>query len=522
VPTVSEILRRVPTGFVVVGGRAGLGREVTRIVLLRTTDLAAASVGPGDLLVYTATGGRYADDNRSDHALVPLLMSGAAGVLTDAQPMPDEAHTAERFGAPLLVSIGAIQPEQLCTQLEHALATDRVQLETRRAAVQRTMSYLARAGATAEMLLDRLVEITGKAAFLNPATGHERLQLAVLQDLDGERVRRGLEINARQIQRWLAGLEVGVAAALNVELAAERLVRLVAPVWVDGVRLADVSLFARPDELAAFDRAALLAASAALSTAYAFPPLELSTNLRTRRSAAVALCAAEANPEDLANAVRREFATARVMTISGPDDVPMCVTLDCGVRADLTTRLADWQAQVFDDIGPISIGHAVRMGVDESAIRCAMAQATEAAVIGDRLFGPGHVTSYADAHLADFLLKDRDPSDLQSLFEKAVAKLSPDDASKRDRELVRTLEVYCEEASTQRTAERLQIHRNTVLYRLRHIAEVTSYDLDDAATRLLLRLGLLAGRLVQQTTSVVTPPATRLQRRRKADYTLCA
>src|SRR5207249_556122 len=155
-------------------------------------------------------------------------------------------------------------------------------------------------------------------------------------------------------------------------------------------------------------------------------------------------------------------------------------------------------------------------------MRCALAQATEAVLVGDRHFGPGHVTSYADAHLASFLLDSRDAYELRALFEQAVGRLTAED-SRRDRELVKTLEVYCDEVSTQRTAERLQVHRNTVLYRLRQIEEITSFDLEDAPTRLLLRLGLLAGRLVRQTSATASSPgASPLRRRRRFEDSLSA
>jgi DNA-binding PucR family transcriptional regulator len=70
--------------------------------------------------------------------------------------------------------------------------------------------------------------------------------------------------------------------------------------------------------------------------------------------------------------------------------------------------------------------------------------------------------------------------------------------------LLRTLEVYCETSATIRTAERLGIHRNTVVHRLKRIEQITGADLDDSSTRLLLQLGLLADRFSRK---VETHPA---------------
>ena len=79
------------------------------------------------------------------------------------------------------------------------------------------------------------------------------------------------------------------------------------------------------------------------------------------------------------------------------------------------------------------------------------------------------------------------------------------------------MEAYCETFVTKRTAERLGVHRNTVLYRLKRIEEITSSDLDDGPTRLLIQFGLLAGRLlrkgsgVQQSTSAAWANAPPLK-----------
>ena len=199
------------------------------------------------------------------------------------------------------------------------------------------------------------------------------------------------------------------------------------------------------------------------------------------------------------------------MPSTGPNDVRLSMALESVDRPEWTSRLVEWQTQLADEFGPVSIGHALRMGGQPSDVRYALAQATEAVLVGDRLFGTGHVTSYADAQLANFLLGRRDTYELRALFEQAVGRLAAEDV-KRERDLVRTLEVYCETFSTQRTAERLQVHRNTVLYRLRQIEEITSFDLEDGPSRLLLQLGLLAGRLVRQTRPNRTAaPAARLR-----------
>jgi len=168
-----------------------------------------------------------------------------------------------------------------------------------------------------------------------------------------------------------------------------------------------------------------------------------------------------------------------------------------------------WHAGLSRDLGVVSMGHTLRRAADPRGVVEALVEAAEAALTGDRLFGPGHLTSFADAQIAKFLLAQHDAASLRAFHERALGKLLAEDL-KRDNSLLPTLEAYCETLATQRTADRLGVHRNTVLYRVKRIEEVTSADLEDGSTRLLLQVGLLAGRLAHtfaRTSTIAAPPA---------------
>jgi hypothetical protein len=389
--------------------------------------------------------------------------------------------------------------------LVRALDLHESRLRPRQTALQHELSDLARAGATPAMLLDRLVELTGKTGLLQAQDGRlEQLQQPVLQNLDPGVVRRAIEASNATARRWLLETaDATVANTLYLELPGSRLVRLVAPVWLGDEVQATVSLFARPSELAARDRAALLAAARAISTACP-AVLNVITTAGKGRWLAVVLRAPEADADDLLAAARIEFDHWHASYRVSADEVQVWIASETVDPWDWSERLGDWQAELRPRLGPISIGHAVRAGAQSGGAQQAIVHAAEAALVGDRLFGPGHVTSYASAQLARFLLGSNDGAELRSLYEHAVGRLAAEDL-KRERELLVTLEAYCETFSTQRTAERLQVHRNTVLYRLRRIEEITSLDLEDGPSRLLLQLGALAGRLARQ----VADPAAR-------------
>jgi hypothetical protein len=281
------------------------------------------------------------------------------------------------------------------------------------------------------------------------------------------------------------------------------LVRLLSPVWVEGRPEAAVSLLSKPAELVALDRAGVVAAARAiaLTSPHNHATCAIGHPRRMPGSvAALVLRASAAAPELLAEALRRRIDLAHGTLQLGRDDVR--AWLPYANVDDWTATLSRWHAQLSEEVGDLTIGHALcRRGADTIGVEQIIAQAAEAALVGERLFGPGQVTSYADAQLAKFLLGQHDAAELRSLYERAIGKLAVEDLE-QDSQLVSTLEVYCDSFVSQRTAKRLGVHRNTVLNRLRRIEEITSADLEDGATRLLMQVGLLAGRMLRRSTAL--------------------
>ena len=77
-------------------------------------------------------------------------------------------------------------------------------------------------------------------------------------------------------------------------------------------------------------------------------------------------------------------------------------------------------------------------------------------------------------------------------FRKLIEPLETHDRE-RNGDLVRTLEVFfAANANASEAADRLFLHRNSLLYRLERIQELTGLDLKDHRARLALQLGLLA------------------------------
>jgi hypothetical protein len=495
VATLNDILRGVSYTFVALAGAAGMGREVRRVVHVREAEDLVVPVGSGDLVVYAAPSLARSQRQDGEHVLTSLLASGVVAVLTNAEPSGAALQAAERAAAPLVVALGGVDTEELHALLLRSLELGESVIHRERGELQREFSNLVRAGGSTAMLLQRLVEISGKAVALHGQ--HLRVEHclhAVLQQLDQETFSRVIDASDAEVQRWLVDkADSAVNNVLYLELGAEHMVRLFTPVWIEGQFAGGVSLVGRPDQMSARDRAALLAAVRAMTGVIGGKAVDIPKGVAARRCLVLALRAPAASLDELTEVAQRVLGQYEPLLLVGREHVSAALVDDGCEPWERRRRLAAWRAAMTSEVGVISIGHAVYRGRTSAEFQRAMVCAAEAALMGDHLYGPGHVTSYADAQLATFFWSGRGTHELRTLYERVIGRLAQEDP-KRERGLVETLDVYCEAVSTVSTAERLQVHRNTVLYRLKHIQEATSLDINDGASRLLLQLGLVAGR----------------------------
>jgi hypothetical protein len=498
---VSEVLRGTRLEYAVLAGAAGLGREVRRIVYVQLTIEGLEAPGPGDLIIYSSASRLPSTSRQADRALSAVMSSGASGVLTDRAPGAAAVKEADKYGVPLLATKHDTNAGQDFKEVQQSLEMLESRLRGQRQELEQDLSDLARSGATSLMVLERLVETTGKTGLLQgPNALVEHVQPTAQQDIDASLVRRAIREGDAAVRRWmLESADPAVAPVLYLELADLGLVRLVSPVWIDGRADAAVSLLTRPTELTTRDRSGLVAAARAIAMTSlenkVDPPLAFAR--RTCPAvAAIVLRAQDVSLEAIADTVRQRTDVARGALTLGREDVRVWLVYES--VDDWHRWIREWHAQLSKDIARLSIGHSLRRrAAAASDVSYAVVQAAEAALVGERLFGPGHVTSYADAQLAKFLLTRHSAAELRSLYERAVGKLAVEDLVQHT-DLVSTLEMYCESFVMTRTGERLGVHRNTVLYRLNRIEEITSSDLEDGPTRLLFQLGLLAGRLLQK------------------------
>ena len=112
--------------------------------------------------------------------------------------------------------------------------------------------------------------------------------------------------------------------------------------------------------------------------------------------------------------------------------------------------------------------------------------------MGRKLNGPGSLTVFDDLGIYRLLFAVRDTTELRRFHDEALQRLIDYDEHNHA-DLVRTLGAYFEgRCGPKETAAILGIHRNTVLYRLDRIGEISGLSLDDPHVRLRLHLAYCA------------------------------
>jgi purine catabolism regulator len=141
--------------------------------------------------------------------------------------------------------------------------------------------------------------------------------------------------------------------------------------------------------------------------------------------------------------------------------------------------------------GMVSLGVGA-LHAGPAGIRQSHQEAKQALTMSRRLYGPGQVTRFEDLGIYRLLFAARDLPELRSFHDDALTILIDYDRQ-HGAELLRTLGAYfAGRCGPKETASILGVHRNTVLYRLERIRELTGFDLDDADVRLRLQLAYSA------------------------------
>lgn len=138
-------------------------------------------------------------------------------------------------------------------------------------------------------------------------------------------------------------------------------------------------------------------------------------------------------------------------------------------------------------------------------LRDAYREARDAMNIAHELGDHEVTTFYGDLKLYQFLLtiKDKNLDHLRRFYEESLQPLVEHDERKQG-DLIRTLNGFFDaNGNLAQAATKLDVHRNTLVYRLERISELTGLNLDDADNRLILHLALKVQRVLATMPSLI-------------------
>jgi len=170
------------------------------------------------------------------------------------------------------------------------------------------------------------------------------------------------------------------------------------------------------------------------------------------------------------------------------------------VRAQLATRTPS---------GLVAAGIS-RPAIGLSDLRDSYREAKDAVGIAYELGDRDTTTFYGDLKLYQLLLalKERNLTNLNQFYQDALGPLVEHDERKQS-DLIRTLNGFFEaNGNLAKAAQELDVHRNTLVYRLDRIAELTELDLDDSENRLILHLALKTQRVLATIPGKTKTPVT--------------
>lgn len=206
--------------------------------------------------------------------------------------------------------------------------------------------------------------------------------------------------------------------------------------------------------------------------------------------------------ESLISLVRDDMTRRQINGAAGQyvDVIVALYPLENAAQTPRVRRLVDEVREQLSTRTPSGlVGAGISRPADGlSGLREAYREAKDAVSIANELGDREKSTFYGDLKLFQLLLalKERNLDHLRRFNLETLGTLIEQDERKQS-DLIRTLNGFFEaNGNLAKAAESLQVHRNTLVYRLERIAELTDMNLDDPDNRLVLHLALKIQRVL--------------------------
>ena len=531
--TVEDVWRgALPPASELAAGRAGLRREVAWCTALRPRAPAFEPFRGGELVLVDPGILPVVDPRLTvPHLLESLAEQGIAGVVLAGRAGADARLMSERHGLPLLCIPVQEAPrlDGIAQEVLRYIVDRRTELHERTQDLHRQLSEIALAGRGLDVVLNRLTELVGVPVVLERGNSVDYVTAARERTIPPQ-LADALAAERPALDEWLRDVPL---SAFDPPVAARALpegrTRLVAPILVQGTIAGFLSLIGKDGELGELHRLAvgraanasaieLVRAQAArhardeveeelldVLTA-AKPGAGDSARDRARRQGvdleSSYIVVAGQGPAGSAPRLRTAWErslhnsrTAALVRARG-EVVVALVTLTGRRAADPRAVVSELQKSARGLAGgEVALGYgSARSGTTNVAL--AVKEAEQALSLGRRLFGSGASVQFQDLGLYRLLSALQPLPELRAFHEEVLGRLQSRD---RGGVLRQTLRAYLDNnGSPTETAERLHLHRNTVLYRLGRIQSLLGQDLRDADVRLSLHLALRIEDVLQE------------------------
>ena len=543
--TVEQLWRQAfPPGTELLAGAKGLAREVSWVVTLRARPPAFDSLKGGELALVSIQSLHLLDASLTLRRLLGSLAEvSVAAVVVLGEVPPEARQAADSEQLPLLqLPEGAalVEVEQRALRL---IIEQQSQLHQLGQAAYRQLAELAIAGKGTAAIAEKLCELTARAVLVEDETFQPRFYVAPAGfQLGQAEAVAAAGAGRSQVAAWLASTPPSASdpPVARFELPLSGLARLVAPIGGGEGHPALLSLIGPLRELGPMDRVAVSrgAAACAIERTRERAVLETEDRLkvdflddlfagtypnaaalraRARRlgcdlDRAYVVAAAQVEEPAQPTALRAVAAVRQATEEAGGLVRVRGGSLAALLPADSAQDQAGLKrlGQDLARRATAADGAKVSLALGRhhpglEGIALSYREAEQGLSLGMRLFGSGHITYFGDLGIYRLLLGLKNTQELEAFYQDTLGPLAAYD-QKRSGELTETLRAYfAAQNSPTEAARLLHLHRNTLLYRLTRIHQITGLDLQDAETCLALHLALR----VQETLRALERPADR-------------
>ena len=519
-----------------VAGEAGLEAVVRRVHVVDIPD-ARYTWGQGALLLTAGYG--LKDSPERQAALIPTLAAqGLVGLVLSTGWYFDETPkiiraAAEAQGFPIIEVPPEVEFIAITERLYAEIVNEELTLRARADDIHRRMTRLVLEGGRLADLAETLAHFLERSVLIE-SSAFEVLATAQHGPVDESR-RRAVEAGRTAPDRALRLLKHGIYAELQQKLRPVRMAvlpelgmtmeRVVAPVVVGREIYGYIWIVAGDHPLAALDELAIDHAA----------------------TVAALVMLKEQAVREAQHAVRGDFLTQMLGAASEPDSYTLERAHLVGYQFDhphqalfvigkpalgigsdqLTGRLDSWLrktgewglvvarergtamiveakteavgqalaerlvADLSHPVQPLVVGVGL-VQTDDRTLRDTYEEALEAADIGQRLGPVPRVVCFWELGVLDWLYR-LPPEALPANPYLAKVRLLAEHDRRSNTDMVRTLDAYLRfGGALAEAAAAINIHRNTLLYRLGRMEEITGVDLKDVSQRLNMYVALQA------------------------------